>query len=566
MATNVRSISIGSVLLQSGDGIPIHVSKRGTFYIDYSTGIAYMNTDDISTWGAFTILTPNQIAAITNASSPSGANPFATVNQLTGGSGTDIYVTGGTLNGQTLTLIRNDNVNIPITGFTTGGTISDTYWSSGSSGNFSLKTLNDSSTDAVGDYSVAIGYEVSVRGIGGVGFGSNNINRSDFGLIGGDGSQVSGYTSFVLSKNSSLIGDGSAIIGGENISVNGNNTLFVPFLSILSASTNNSLSNILVRDNNGTISLRDVSTISGSSGFDVYVTGGTYSNGTAIFTNNTGGTFSVSGFSTGGTSSLSGEYLPLSGGTVSGETRFTSGVSATTISATTYQNLPLDIRVTGGTYSNGTAIFTNNTGGTFNVTGFTTGSSSTDIYVTGGTFANGTTTLRRNDGNNVIITGYSSGNNNVIYGNGIDQSGTTAASNTLIGLVLISGGTYVAGDVIRMEMRGRKNGVTVIPTNRFYFNTSPTLAGATLIGTSTSAANLAATYMQRTLPIKVTNGTGNGTEAVFVAGTYTSDSTPLNNVSSVAINWDNDVYLLIAGQMASSAETQTLSYMTVKRI
>jgi hypothetical protein len=108
--------------------------------------------------------------------------------------------------------------------------------------------------------------------------------------------------------------------------------------------------------------------------------------------------------------------------------------------------------------------------------------------------------------------------------------------------------------------------VTVIPTNRFYFNTSPTLAGATLIGTSTSAANLAATYMQRTLPIKVTNGTGNGTEAVFVAGTYTSDSTPLNNVSSVAINWDNDVYLLIAGQMASSAETQTLSYMTVKRI
>jgi hypothetical protein len=29
-----------------------------------------------------------------------------------------------------------------------------------------------------------------------------------------------------------------------------------------------------------------------------------------------------------------------------------------------------DIRVTGGTYSNGTAIFSNNTGGTFNVTGF----------------------------------------------------------------------------------------------------------------------------------------------------------------------------------------------------
>ena len=47
-----------------------------------------------------------------------------------------------------------------------------------------------------------------------------------------------------------------------------------------------------------------------------------------------------------------------------------------TISATTYQNLPIDIRVTGGTYTAGTAIFTNNTGGTFTVTGFTTGSTS----------------------------------------------------------------------------------------------------------------------------------------------------------------------------------------------
>jgi hypothetical protein len=51
-----------------------------------------------------------------------------------------------------------------------------------------------------------------------------------------------------------------------------------------------------------------------------------------------------------------------------------------TVSATTYQNLPLDIRVTGGTYNNltGIATFTNNTGGTFNVSGFsniTSGSS-----------------------------------------------------------------------------------------------------------------------------------------------------------------------------------------------
>jgi hypothetical protein len=39
--------------------------------------------------------------------------------------------------------------------------------------------------------------------------------------------------------------------------------------------------------------------ISGSN--DTVVTGGTYSNGTTLFRNNTGGTFNVSGFSTGNT-------------------------------------------------------------------------------------------------------------------------------------------------------------------------------------------------------------------------------------------------------------------------
>ena len=63
---------------------------------------------------------------------------------------------------------------------------------------------------------------------------------------------------------------------------------------------------------------------------------------------------------------ITGAYLPLSGGTMSGT------LYATTISATTYFNLPTDVRVTGGTYSNGTATFTNNTGGTFTVNGFTT--------------------------------------------------------------------------------------------------------------------------------------------------------------------------------------------------
>jgi hypothetical protein len=64
-----------------------------------------------------------------------------------------------------------------------------------------------------------------------------------------------------------------------------------------------------------------------------------------------------------------------------GNTRLYGDLSANTISATTYLNLPTDIRVTGGTYTAGTATFRNNTGGTFNVTGFSTVSN-----ITSGTF------------------------------------------------------------------------------------------------------------------------------------------------------------------------------------
>jgi len=75
----------------------------------------------------------------------------------------------------------------------------------------------------------------------------------------------------------------------------------------------------------------------------------------------------------------------FTGGTVSGPTNFVGGLSANTISATTYLNLPTDIRVTGGTLSGGVATFTNNTGGTFSVSGFLTGTTFDGGTVTGAT-------------------------------------------------------------------------------------------------------------------------------------------------------------------------------------
>jgi hypothetical protein len=124
------------------------------------------------------------------------------------------------------------------------------------------------------------------------------------------------------------------------------------------------------------------------------VSGITFSNNNITLINPTGGTNSViintlTGLTVNGnikTTTISAttyQNLPpavFSGGTVSGPTTFTNGLTASTISANTYQNLPQDIFVTGGTYTNGEILFKNNSGGNFTVTGLPIGGAGGEIY------------------------------------------------------------------------------------------------------------------------------------------------------------------------------------------
>ena len=86
-----------------------------------------------------------------------------------------------------------------------------------------------------------------------------------------------------------------------------------------------------------------------------------------------------------------------------------------------------DWQITGGTYNSGTGTLNldNNTGGTINVTGFTSGGS--DIFVTGGTYSSGTTTLTltRNDGNDVVISGFTSGGGGSLTLQDVTDNGST---------------------------------------------------------------------------------------------------------------------------------------------
>lgn len=251
------------------------------------------------------------------------------------------------------------------------------------------------------------------------------------------GGTVTGNTSFIGNLSATtLYGDGSHLTGISTI-----DTYVTGF------TFNNSTYDLTIKQNEGQpdeiVNLAILAT-------DMTITGGTYNNatGTATFTNNTGGTFNVTGFVTGFTDiyttgfTYSNNVFTIRRNDNTNLTILANVMSGLTIngilSATTYQGLPNDIYVSGGTYSNGTAIFTNTSGGTFNVNGFFTGS--TDIHTTGFTYNN----------NQFVIT------DNI--------AGTyTATINTMTGLTV--NGNLVSNTLSATSLTA--NSITYIDGNQF---------------------------------------------------------------------------------------------------
>ena len=213
--------------------------------------------------------------------------------------------------------------------------------------------------------------------------------------------------------------------------------------------------------------------------------------------------------SSGGTS---GAYLPLSGGTVTGGTVFQSGLTANTISATTYNNLP------GSSSANCvTTFFVTNISGCspvnilspLNVTdGLTvTGTSTFTSGLSASTFSAGTY-QNLPSFNSVQINGttqFSGNTNNYINFSGINMTITSAATNTLV---------FSAGDYLPTS-GGTINGNLIITGNT-------TISGLT-------ASQLIATDANDTLVSLSTSTYPSLTELSYVKGLTASIQTQLNN-------------------------------------
>jgi hypothetical protein len=309
---------------------------------------------------------------------------------------------------------------------------------------------------------------------------------------------------------------------------------------------------------------------------DIYVTGGTYDAGTITMTNNSGTSFTVTGFSTS-------NATEFTGGTVTGDTIFTAGLTANTISATTYYNLPLDVYVTGSTYGDNTFTFTNNTGGTFNVlfntvTGLTV---SGDIIVTGGTQSlfSGSSSIEM-----VRIVQDGSGDAFVVQ----DQANTdpshfviNASGNTAIGLtqplagdkLTVSGNTTIYGNFVANTISAttyynlpittdiRVTGSTYSNNTFTYTNNTGgtfnvlfnTVTGLTSTGTISSSILSATTYQNLPLDITITGATYSNNTFTYRNNTGGTFNVLFNTLTGLTVNGN----LTVTGNTSVRALTGT---------
>jgi hypothetical protein len=170
--------------------------------------------------------------------------------------------------------------------------------------------------------------------------------------------------------------------------------------------------------------------------------------------------------------------------------------------------------------------------------------------------------------NNVLVTKNAVGSNPdattgfIIAGGSV--TGTTAL--TIVSSINMTG-FVVDGSLFRIETRCYKTGgVTGGYTIRYYYNTSVSLTGATLMADrGVGSANNWHNYTRRVFVPKA-DGSGSGTEIIDVNTGYFTEYTPtaIISLSNLSLNWNsNPCYIICAVSLNTASHTFNCDYMSI---
>lgn len=147
--------------------------------------------------------------------------------------------------------------------------------------------------------------------------------------------------------------------------------------------------------------------------------------------------------------------------------------------------------------------------------------------------------------------------------NGTAVTGTTAS--TLSKSLLVPANTLKANSMVMLLARAAKTGNAGTIQLRLYWNTTASLTGAILLATTAAgAASSVFSQLSRWIPVEVANGTGNGTR-VFTATTFASTDFGVSTaaVSTLALDWTVDSYLICAIQNGSASDSSVCNVLSI---
>jgi hypothetical protein len=139
---------------------------------------------------------------------------------------------------------------------------------------------------------------------------------------------------------------------------------------------------------------------------------------------------------------------------------------------------------------------------------------------------------------------------------------TGTINNTISMIDSIPANTVKVGDILELNLGGAFVGVNGGRTIRIYFNTIASLSGATQIAVFSPGATVLSFNMKRIIAIKSATSS---MVAPSGGSSITSDATNTLALSTLNISWTSKQYIIVAIQLANSADSGYCPYLILKK-